>query len=368
MNISISFIRILFFCLCILFFTTYTTARAPNDANPYLHVVIGIVLGLLFGFLVISLDKLFKRFNLRVFNIAVLGLFFGYLMGEAIRLIFQAIVDTSTLYISSETNLLIRSCIFLFSIYFGMAMTARACDELYVSIPFIKFKPSSHKKKDILIDSSLLVDSRIIDLATSGLLDHHLLMPRFILKELYEFAENSDEAIRVKARRCLDVIKKLENIPTLDLRYVDTDFPEIKDSMSKLVRLARLLDANIITADNNRVQQSTIEGVRVINIHTLSNALKPITQAGEYLTIKIHRYGKEPRQGVGYLDDGTMVVVNGGAEYIGDAVRAQVLSVKHTSSGRMIFSNVIEDNLLMEQAMSQTIPDHDSSHKSYFAL
>jgi len=117
----------------------------------------------------------------------------------------------------------------------------------------------------------------------------------------------------------------------------------VKDTMSKMVRLARLIDANIMTADISRVQMSSVEGVRIINLHTLSNALKPLMQAGENIKIKIQRYGKEPRQGVGYLEDGTMVVVNGGGQFIGETIDAQVLSVKHTSSGRMIFCNALDD-------------------------
>ncbi len=139
--------------------------------------------------------------------------------------------------------------------------------------------------------------------------------------------------------------------------------------MTKLLHLARLLDASIITADLNKIQQSSAEGVRIINIHGLSNALKPITQNGELLNIKIQRYGKEPRQGVGYLDDGTMVVVNGGAEYIGDTIKAQVLSVKHTSSGRMIFCNTTEEQLASLQEMSlQTSDELDNSSKNYYSL
>src|ERR1044072_7233269 len=116
------------------------------------------------------------------------------------------------------------------------------------------------------------------------------------------------------------------------------------------------MNTNIITSDINRIQQASIEGVRIINIHLLSNALKPLTQAGEFINIKIQRYGKEPRQGVGYLDDGTMVVVNGGAEFIGETIKAQVLSVKHTSSGRMIFCNAAEEGSLLSDE------DHDETH------
>lgn len=174
-------------------------------------------------------------------------------------------------------------------------------------------------------------------------MDHHLVIPRFLIKDLYAQAEVSDENSKAKAKRSLEVVKKLEALPDLELRYNDTDFPEVKDPMTKMIRLARLIDANILTADISRVQMAAIEGVRIINLHTLSNALKPLMQAGENIKIKIQRYGKEPRQGVGYLDDGTMVVVNGGGQFIGEVVDAQVLSVKHTTSGRMIFCNVLDE-------------------------
>ncbi|HEY4254880.1 MAG TPA: TRAM domain-containing protein, partial [Chlamydiales bacterium] len=199
------------------------------------------------------------------------------------------------------------------------------------------------KKKDLLLDISILTDPRVLDLASSGLLDSHLVLARFLVKELYTQAEIADESTRNRAKRAIEVIKKLEAIPDLELRYNDTDFPDVKDSMGKLIRLARLLDANVLTADLSRVQIATTEGVRIINLHALSNALKPLMQAGEKIKIKIQRYGKEPRQGVGYLEDGTMVVVNGGGSSIGETIEALVLSVKHTSSGRIIFCNTLDE-------------------------
>jgi uncharacterized protein YacL len=367
MNRTLFFIRTLFLCLCALFLTTYTTNTMPGGFN-FANAVIGLAAGLALGGLLIVLDLLFKGGNLRGFNIAILGLFFGYLMGEAILLIFNAIMNLSALTFEPQTATLIKAIVFLASAYLGMSFTARASEELSFSIPFIRFKSTNSKKKDILLDWSILIESRIIDLANSGLLDDLLIVPRLMLKELYIMLESSDETIRNKAKRCLDIFKKLETIPSLDLRYSEIDYPEIKDSTVKLIQLARALDANLITSDISRFQQYPIEGVRIINIHMLSNALKPLT--GEQLSIKIQRYGKEPRQGVGYLEDGTMVVVNGGAEFIGDTIKAHVLSVKHTSSGRMIFCNVAEDSLLMDNTMNHlsTSPELDAAHKNYFTL
>ncbi len=349
MNLSLVFLRILFIVLSIFFMTIYMISR--QTGIPHINALIGVGIGLLFSFVLIGFDLLFKRFNLRSFNIATIGIFIGYLMGQALVLVFDAIIDISKISIALQPQTLevIKIALFLFGTYLGTLMTLRAADELYVSIPFVKFAPTAQKKKDLIIDSSVLSDARIIDASATGLLDHQLIIPRFIIKELYALAEIGDEMAKSKARRSLDVVKKLEASPELDLRFNDTDFPEVKDTHGKLVRLARLLDANIMTADISRVQMSSIEGIRIINIHSLSNALKPLMQAGEYIKIKVQRYGKEPRQGVGYLDDGTMVVVNGGGNYIGEIIDAKVLSVKHTSSGRMIFCNACDDETLSNE-------------------
>ncbi len=367
MNISLSFIRTFFTLLSILFLTTYATTVFESGFT-LANLVIGTTLGGAFALLLFGADLIFKKCNLRAFNIALLGLFCGYLMGEVILVIFSAIMNLTTLPFSSETWTLVRMGTFLFTTYLGMILALRGADEIYVSIPFIRFKPIGQKRKDNLLDLSALTDSRIIDLASSGLLDSSLIMPRFAVKELNALLEGNDESQKLKARRSLDTLKKLEGIPYLELRYVETDFPEIKDLQAKLTRLARMLDVNIITADMSRIQQAQIEGIRIINIHLLANALKPLTQSGEILSIKIQRYGKEPRQGVGYLDDGTMVVVNGGAEYIGETIKSQVLSLKHTSSGRMIFCNAVENGIPSAAELEQSVSDLENSHKNYFAI
>jgi uncharacterized protein YacL len=343
MNLALAFARILFMVLSIFFMTAYMISGP--DGYTTANLGWGVLLGVILGCLLIGFDLLFKRFNLRAFNIAIVGLFVGYLMGQALVLILSAVLDISAASVHLKPQVLevVKIALFLFGIYLGTLMTLRASDELYVSIPFVKFTPTAHKKKDLIVDGSVLSDARIIDMAASGIIDNHLIIPRFLIKELYAAAEGADEMTRRVAKRALEVAKKLEGMEELELRYNDTDFPDVKDPMSKMVRLARLIDANILTADISRIQMAAIEGVRVINLHSLSNALKPLMQAGEHIKIKIQRYGKEPRQGVGYLDDGTMVVVNGGGQYIGETIDAQVLSVKHTTSGRMIFCNASDE-------------------------
>lgn len=367
MTISINFIRLIFVLLSILFVTAYVINIDPDHVTTT-KLLLGIGAGTFIGLMLITLDRVIKNFSLRNLNIIIVGLFIGYIFGSVTVAILNAALNMFSLPLENETIGFVKTIIYLTCSYISTLMTAQASEEFYLSIPFVKFKAVTNKKKDILIDSSILLDSRVIDLAASGLLDNHLVLPRFNLKELYSQIENGDEQTKIKAKKSLEVCKKLETMPNLDLRYSDTDFPEIKDPITKLVRLARLLDANIITADISRIQQSSIEGIVVINIHSLSNALKPLTQSGEHINIKIQRYGKEARQGVGYLEDGTMVVVNGGAEHIGETIKAQVLSVKHTSSGRMIFCNATDECLISEHESAATLSSLDNVHKQYFAL
>ena len=359
MNVSLLFARLFFAVITIIFFTIYSFAHPEGSITG--NVIVGIVSGLVFSGFLFGMDILFRRFNLRSFNTTILGLFFGFLMGQALVLIMSAIFQISSIDSKLHTTFIevFKIAIFILGIYLGTIMTMRASDELYVSIPFVKFAQTVQKKKDILIDKSVLSDARIIDLCSTGILDHHLIMPRFLIKELYSDIESGDEPAKAKGKRSLDVIKKLEGVPNLDMRFNDTDFPEIKDLGSKLIRLARLVDANLLTADISRVQMASIEGIKIINMHSLSNALKPLMDTGEFIKIKIQRYGKEPRQGVGYLEDGTMVVVNGGGNFIGEEIDAQVLSVKHTSSGRMIFCNALEEGSDTSGPFDQDFDNHE---------
>ncbi len=367
MQSSLLFIRIFFITLSTFLTTTYAIAGSSDD-NYYLSLGLGIFGGLFLGCVLIALDLIFKRFNLRAFNITTIGLFLGYLMGEAVLHIFQGVFNGGIFTLSPATTTLIQMGIFLFSIYLGLVMTLRASDDFSISIPFIGFKADNQKKKDLVVDSSALSDPRLIDLASSGLLDNNLIIPRFVLKELFDNAlEGNEESVRVRARKCIETTKRLESMPTLEMRYAESDYPEMKDPMSKLIRLARQCSAHILTADSNRLQQSSIEEIRLINLHTLSTALKPLAQAGECLNIKIQRYGTEPRQGVGYLDDGTMVVVNGGAEFIGETIRAQVLSVKHTASGRMVFCNALEEGVIGDADFTGIGSECATTAKSFLA-
>lgn len=343
MNITLGFIRTFFSILCVFFMLFFMVSR-PEGASV-LNISLGLVAGAVVAGILLSFDWLFRRHDLRSFNIVILGLFIGYFMGHALVLVFNTLVGLTSIESALHPYLMegIRICLFLLATYLGTIMTMRSSDELYVSFPFVKFTSKGRKKKDVILDASALSDPRIVDLCNTGILDHQVIVPRFLTKELLVQVESKDELIKKSASQALETLKKLEAIDHLSLKYSEHDFVGIQDVGNKIVRLARLNDANLITADISSVQISNMDGIQIINLNALSTALKPLTKTGQILSIKVQRYGKEHNQGVGYLEDGTMVVINGGGDYIGETIRGQVLSVKHTSSGRMIFCNVLDD-------------------------
>lgn len=352
MTISFSFIRFFFCALCILFSLASIPLLLEEGytlANGGLAVAIGAALSMI-G---ITLESVLKKCTPRTFYIIALGLFFGTLLGEGL---FSPIallpLDKSLLNIIHCSLLLVAG-------YAGIMITAWSSEEIALSIPYIKFTAAGQKKKELLLDMSVLSDPRILDLANSGLVDGHMILPKFVIKELQTMIDDP------KSKKCLENIKRLESIETLSMRVIDTDYPDTKDISQKLIKMARALDANLLSADISRVQQAEIQGVKIINIHLLANALKPITQSGEFIDIKVQRYGKESRQGVGYLDDGTMVVVNGGADYIGNTISCQVLSVKHTGSGRLIFCNA-PDEEYRQDPLSETFDRMENGPSNYF--
>ena len=346
MNIALNLVRILFVIMGILLLSTSTvfTNTGSLMAAGYSFNSLGLGIGCLFALFLIGADFALRKYKLKTMNLVFLGLFVGYLMGQILVLIFNSFYSSLLLAGFYPSTLEITKMgLAILGTYIGCITTLRASENFAFSLPFIKLHILSDKKKDLLLDSSILGDPRVIDLAASGLVDSHLIIPKFIIKDLYAQLESSDEAIRTRAKKSLESLKRIEELSDVEIRYTETDFAEIPDIMGKLIKLARQTDANIISSDISRVQTAALEGIKIINLNSLSNALKPLTEAGELIKIKIQRYGKEPRQGVGYLEDGTMVVVNGGGDYIGENIDAYVLSIKHTSSGRMIFCNAVEE-------------------------
>jgi len=190
-----------------------------------------------------------------------------------------------------------------------------------------------------IVDTSVLIDGRIQDICDSGFIEGTLLIPRFVLHELQHIADASDVLRRAKGRRGLDILKTLQGVDSkVQVEVMEDDPEEIKEVDAKLVKLANKYDAKVLTTDFNLNKVAQIEGVQVLNINDLANALKPAVLPDERMQVKIIKEGKESTQGVGYLDDGTMIVVDGGREYMGTEVEVVVTSVLQTAAGRMIFT------------------------------
>jgi uncharacterized protein YacL len=190
---------------------------------------------------------------------------------------------------------------------------------------------------ETLLDTSVIIDGRITDIAQTGFLEGRLLVPHFVLAELQYIADSSDTLRRARGRRGLEVLNILQKEPLVDIEFIDEDIPDVNEVDAKLIRLARKKQAAIMTNDYNLNRVAQLEGVRILNLNNLANALKPVVIPGEEMEVMIIKEGKEQNQGVGYLDDGTMIVVENGRRLINQTVSVVVTSVLQTSAGRMIF-------------------------------
>lgn len=226
------------------------------------------------------------------------------------------------------------------TVYIGIMLTSSSVKAKWLNIPSAA-APLQTKRKELVIDMSALEDSRLIELARSGLLDHQLVAPTFLVKELLKASESMDEHTRYRAKKCQEHLKRLEIMPNLGLQVKEFHLSDAEELQQKMSRAAKQISAYILTSQDPSQIKTEEDMPTTISLDCIAAALKPGAQRGEVLSIKIQRLGKEPKQGVGYLEDGTMVVVNGGGEFLGQTIRTQVLSQKYSSSGKIIFCNAI---------------------------
>lgn len=206
------------------------------------------------------------------------------------------------------------------------------------SSPSKEKKAKGHKGTPKVLDTSVIIDGRIFDICQTGFVEGTLIIPNFVLEELRHIADSSDGLKRNRGRRGLDVLNKIQKELNIEVEIYEKDFPEIAEVDSKLLKLAQLLNGKVITNDYNLNKVAEFQGVPVLNINELANAVKPVVLPGEEMTIQIIKDGKESSQGIGYLDDGTMIVVEGGRKHIGEIMDVVVTSVLQTAAGRMIFA------------------------------
>lgn len=240
-----------------------------------------------------------------------------------------------------ELRLLIITFVYIFLAFLGLRLGKARGAELGRVFGLQERETATHGfGADKLLDTNIVIDGRIVDLAAAGFIEGRLIVPRFVLKELHLISDSADALKRNRGRRGLDVLNELRNRFAERVEIMEKDYPEIIGVDGKLVRLAKETHAVIMTNDYNLNKVASLEGVTVLNLNDLANAVKPIVLPGEELEIKIVHEGKEAGQGVGYLEDGTMVVVEGGKEKIGENVELKITSMLQTSAGKMIFSRL----------------------------
>ncbi|MBS3733393.1 MAG: TRAM domain-containing protein [Phycisphaerae bacterium] len=226
------------------------------------------------------------------------------------------------------------------AVFLCVSFVLQTKDDFRFVIPYVEFSRQAKGTQPLLLDTSAIIDGRIADIAETRIFDAEVIVPRFILAELQGIADSDNKLKRNRGRRGLDVLNRLRSSDKLDIRIMDVTTPgvrEIKEADAKLVALAGHLDARVVTNDYNLNKVARLHDVTVININDLANALKPVVLPGESMRVKVVKPGEETGQGVGYLDDGTMVVVEKGRDRIGEEVEIAVTSVLQTSAGRMIF-------------------------------
>jgi uncharacterized protein YacL len=238
---------------------------------------------------------------------------------------------------------LIKTLLGASAVFMCVSFILQTKDDFRFVIPYVEFSKQTKGARPILLDTSVIIDGRIGDIADTRILESQLVVPRFVLAELQAIADSDDKLKRNRGRRGLDVLNRLQSNDKIEIKILDARVPAVDDAAdvdAKLVALGQHLDARVVTNDYNLNKIAQLRGVEVININDLANALKPVVLPGEMMTVKVIKPGEESGQGVGYLEDGTMVVAEGGRDHLGKEVAITVTSVLQTSAGRMIFGRM----------------------------
>jgi uncharacterized protein YacL len=245
--------------------------------------------------------------------------------------------------LGNETKIFLTLSLIFFMSYVGLMVGAAKGDYLELSALGGIFSDKAARRDLKILDTSVIIDGRIADVAETGFLTGTLIIPQFILRELQQVADSPDSSKRQRGRRGLDMLNRLQNNASLDIQIVETDFPSVREVDLKLIELGKQLDAVIVTNDFNLNKVAQLRGVNVLNINELANALKPVVLPGEAMRVFILKEGKEYNQGVAYLDDGTMVVVDNARRLIGKNADIAVTSVLQTTAGKMIFGRICDE-------------------------
>jgi len=311
----------------------------PQDPGwlPWV-VFLGVMLlaGLVIGGDIILPQKPIDIISAVYFGTLV-GLLLTYVLGVALAPYIEG--DTKEKVVGLTMGSAVKLLLGMVLCYTCISLLLQTKDDFRFIIPYVEFAKEVKGVRPYILDTSVVIDGRIADVVETHVLDSQLIMPRFVLAELQAIADSSDKLRRSRGRRGLDILNKLRSNTSVDFKIYDRELPEMADQPVdiKLVLLAKHLEGRLITGDYNLNKVAKLHNVIVINLNDVANSLKPVFLPGEAFDVKIVKRGEEDGQGIGYLDDGTMIVVEGAREHIGAAVKVAVTSVLQTSAGRMIF-------------------------------
>ncbi len=296
--------------------------------------LLGGFLGILIALLMIFVEHKIKQSSLKAVVGGVLGIVVGLIIANLFAYALLFYFPERSL--ASFTTYTLINCLFGF-LGLGIGMTK---GEEYLPGKPGAVKAQSTNEKYKILDTSAIIDGRIAEIFETGFVEGTLVIPQFVLQELVYIADSSDALRRNRGKRGLDILNKIQKQVDLEVKIVDQDFPKIKEVDAKLVALAQKMNGKIFTNDFNLNKVSELQGVQVLNVNQLATALRPVALPGELMSVYVQREGKEPGQGVAYLDDGTMVVVERGKKHLGKNINVTVTSVLQTTAGRMIFSEL----------------------------
>jgi uncharacterized protein YacL len=297
----------------------------------------GAAVAFVLGGLVMILETRIRRMPFKMMWSAATGTLLGILLGWLLGGIYQAVVRTE------EMATFTRMFFLVLLPYIGFLVGTKKSEWLDPGHVLRFFRERNEGRSRKILDTSVIIDGRIPDLCDTGFIEGSIIVPQFILKELQLIADSADSLKRQRGRRGLEVLDRLRKASQVPVMVSDVDFPDVRDVDSKLIELAKNLDAKIITNDFNLNKVANLQGIKVLNINELANAIKPVVLPGETMHVFILKEGKERDQGVAYLDDGTMVVVDNSRRMIGQTVAVTVTSVLQTTVGKMIFGRYNED-------------------------
>ena len=293
---------------------------------------------------VVVVDLLIPRKKVQTISAVYFGLIVGLFLGNLLATAIEPAIGLLNIGgAPAEVPQVFFALMTILICYICVSTILQTKDDFRFIIPYMEFSKEVKGARPLVLDTSVIIDGRIADVAEAHVLDQPMVVPRFVLQELQGIADSSDKLRRNRGRRGLDILNRLQKSPGIEVRIFDADLPElqgIREVDQRLVVLAKHLGGKVVTNDYNLNKIARLQGVDVINLNDLANAMKPIVLPGEPLTVKLIKRGEEPGQGIGYLDDGTMVVTEHGVHHLGETVRLTVTSVLQTSAGRMIFGRM----------------------------